>query len=394
MNQFSRIWSLGLLVLCVFFSTFSAEGAVEKKGVWPSGEVISLMLTDVPRSEAVRRLAEEAGFSLVQEGLGQEPVSLSVRGEPAEKVLVLLLGDRDYVVERDGSLVSVRPAAASAPIAPGAAKPVATPANPDEDLFVPERGHVGPDQVVRDVFVLGSVLIEGTVTGSVLVLGGEARFAKGARVREDVIALGGTLDIEDGVEIGGDVAALFGTLKRGAGPEKSCVVCGEEEKKEPWTGFFETLFENLLGAAMVWLLGAALLALTPHRVEILREEIERRPLRGMGLGLLGAFGVLVTVATLVITLIGIPLAIALLFGTLVLGYLGSCVVPLAIGRRLLGERTENPYVHLAAGCVLLFCVLSIPVVGGLLSFLGALLVLGALLRTRGARTRVPPVVIS
>src|SRR5690606_40658919 len=106
-------------------------------------------------------------------------VSVSVRGEPAEKVLVMLLGDRDYVVERDGSLVSVR---AVTPSVQSAAKPVATPTEPDEDLFVPERGHVGPDQVVRDVFVLGSVLIEGTVTGSVLVIGGEARFAKGARV--------------------------------------------------------------------------------------------------------------------------------------------------------------------------------------------------------------------
>jgi len=388
-KPFRRIWSLFALCACLW--TLSAEGAVEKRGVWPSGEVVSLSLSDVPRSEAVRRLAEEAGFSLVQEGLGQEPVSVSVRGEPAEKVLVMLLGDRDYVVERDGSLVSVR---AVTPSVQSAAKPVATPTEPDEDLFVPERGHVGPDQVVRDVFVLGSVLIEGTVTGSVLVIGGEARFAKGARVREDVIALRGTLDIEESVEIG-EVTVLLGTLKRGDGPARSCLACGGEEKKEePWPELFETLFGNLLGTVIGWLVGAVLLALVPHRVEILRAEMERRPLRNMGLGLLGGLGLLVTVATLVLTLIGIPLAVALLFGSVVIGYLGSCVLPLAIGRHLLRERTESPYVQLAAGCALLFCILSIPVLGDLLSFLGALLVLGALLRTRGAHTSPSPVVIS
>ncbi len=390
MKPFHRTWPLFALCACLW--TLSAEGAVEKKGGWPSGEIVSLTLTDVPRSEAARRLAEEAGFSLVQEGLGQEPVSLSVRGEPAEKVLVMLLGDRDYVVERDGSLVSVR--AAAPRVAPDAAKPVATPTQPDEDLFVPERGHVGPDQVVRDVFVLGSVLIEGTVTGSVLVIGGEARLVKGARVREDVIALRGTLDIEEGVEVG-EVAVLFGTLKRGDGPLRSCLACGGEEKdEEPWPELFETLFGNLLGTVIGWLVGAVLLALVPHRVEVLRAEMERRPVRNMGLGLVGGLALLVTVATLILTLIGIPLAVALLFGSVVVGYLGSCVLPLAIGRHLLRERSENPYVQLAAGCALLFCILSVPVVGDLLSFVGALLVLGALLRTRGARATAPPVVIS
>lgn len=387
MNQLARNSLPGVLILLLCLLAFPplAEGAVERKGVWPPNETVSLSLTEVPRSEAVRRLAEEAHLSLVQEGVGQEPVSLSVHAEPADKVLMMLLSDRDYVVERDGTLVSVRSLAPASAMTQNAAKVphVATPTKPDEDLFVPEKGYVGPDQVVRDVFVFGSVVIEGTVTGTVVLFGGKAELRKGSRVREDVIAFGGSLDIDDGVEIGGDVAALFGTLKRGAMPEKSCLAC-VEEKKEPWEDFFETTFGNVAAAAIAWLLGGALIALAPRRVEVLRAEVEGRPLRALGLGLLGALGLLVTVATLAITLIGIPLAVVLFFGTLIVSYLGFCVLPLAVGRRLTGERSRNPYVHQAIGCTLLFAILSIPIVGGLLGFVGTLIALGGLIRTKGA----------
>jgi len=385
---------IALLVLALSFCLLLAPGparaAVEKTGVWPSDERVSLTLTDVPRTEAIRRLADEAGWSVVQQGVDQGVVSLSVQDEPADKVLLMLLSEQSGVVERDGSLVSIRGLPrASQSSSSTAASPLATPTKPDQDLFVPDQGHVGKDQSVRDVFVFGSVLIEGSVTGSVVVFGGEARFEKGARVREDVIAFGGSLDIEDGVEIGGDVAAMFGTLKRGAELPQSCVACVEEEKHDPWADCFGTLFGNLASAAVAWLLGAMLIALVPARVERLRDEIERRPLRNVGLGLLGAVVLLLAAATLAITLIGIPLAIVVVVLTLIATYVTFCVVPLAVGRRLAGQRSENPYVHQALGCVLLFVALSIPVVGGILSFAGTLLALGALVRTRATLIQEP-----
>lgn len=384
MNLLRRLSLLIALVMpCLLLVPHAASAAVERSGVWPADERISLTLTQVPRTEAINRLAQEAGWSLVQQGVAADPVSLSVHGEPADKVLLMLLSGQDGVVERDGSLVSIRGVPIAAQSTPGdqAKLPLATPTKPDEDLFVPEKGHVGKDQRVRDVFVFGSALIEGTVTGSVVVFGGEAQFAKGARVHEDVVAFGGSLDIEDGVEIGGDVAALFGTLKRGASGPQSCVAC-VDEKRDPWAEFFEKLFGNLASAAVAWLLGALLIAFAPLRVERLRSEIELRPWRNVGLGLLGAVGLLLTAATLAITLVGIPLAIVVVVLTLVATYVTFCVVPLAVGRRVAGARSQNPYAHQALGCVLLFLVLSIPVVGGLFSFVGTMLALGALVRTR------------
>lgn len=382
--RLSLFCALALMFELLFLSPL-ARAAVEKKGQWPPNETVSLTLSDVPRSEALGRLATEAHFSLVQEGVGQDPVSLDVHDQPVDRVLMMLLSGRDAVLERDGSLVSVRAVPSSVGALPKTGKNVVTPTKRDEDLFVPDQGYVGPDQVVKDVFVLGSVVIEGTVTGSVAVFGGTAQFRKGARVREDVVAFGGSLDIEDGVEIGGDVAALFGTLKRGAAPSESCVACVDEEE-DLWADVLEAFFGNLASASIAWLLGAGLIALVPRRVEVLLAEIERRPFRNLGFGVLGALGLLVTVATLAITLVGIPLAIVLVVSSLVASYLGLCVLPLAAGRRLAGERSSNPYVHQAIGCVVLFAVLSVPILGGGLVFLATLTALGGLLRTRGAGT--------
>ncbi len=374
---------VALLVACVaLLVPLEAKSEVTRNGQWPSDEKVTLSLEATPRGEAVQRLADALGWSLIAEGLNDAPVSVEVRDQPADKVLTLLLAGGDYTVERDASLVSVRPKTPAADSGP--AKRVQSPSGkPEEDLFITEEGYVGKDQVVRDLFVVGSAVVEGTVTGSVVVFGGKAKLARGARVSKDVIAFGGSIEIEDGVDVGGDVAALFGTLRRGDGPNEQCVTC-EDEKPEPWHAFFSELFSNLTRALIAWLLGAIMLAVAAARVNLLREELERRPLRNLGVGLLTFAGGLLLIATLVFTLVGIPLAILSVVAGIAATYLAFSALPLAVGRRLLGQRSENPYLQLGVGCGVLFLVLCIPVVGSLASVAGAFVTLGALASTRVA----------
>ncbi len=65
-------------------------------------------------------------------------------------------------------------------------------------------------------------------------------------------------------------------------------------------------------------------------------------------------------------------------------YLAFAALPLAVGRRLIGKRSSNPYAHLAVGCGALFLVLCVPVVGAIVSLSGAFMALGALFSTRVA----------
>lgn len=371
-----------MLVAGLAWLASTARAEVVRVGQWPVEENISLSLDASPRKEAVQKLASMAGWSLITEGLDDTAVSVDVRDQPADKVLTLLLAGGDYEVTREGTLVSVRPRAGVSP-APGA-KPLQTPdGKPGEDLFVTERGYVGKDQVVRDLFVVGSAVVEGHVTGSVVLFGGTAHLVRGARVSKDVIAFGGSIEIDDGVEIGGDVAALFGALRRGDGPSKECSTC-DETKPDEWSEFFTALFSNLTSAVMAWLLGALMLALGGTRLNLLREEIERRPLRNLGVGAVTLVAALILTVTLVLTLLGIPLAVLLVVVGVTATYLAFSALPLAVGRKLAGKRSSNPYVHLAAGCGVLFVVLCVPVAGGLVSGLGGLVALGALSSTRGA----------
>lgn len=371
-----------LLATLVLVAPGTAKSEVVRRGEWPAEEKVTLSFDATPRREAVQRLAAVAGWSLIAEGLNDAPVSVDVRDQSADKVLTLLLAGGDFVVERDGSLVSVHPEAAEEDAA--TPRVLQTPSGkPGEDLMITETGLVGKDQVVRDLFVVGSAVVEGTVTGSVVVFGGKAKLIRGAHVSKDVIAFGGSIEIEDGVDVGGDVAALFGTMRRGDGPNKQCVTC-VDEAPDPKQEFFGKLFSHLTSAVIIWLLGAIMLATATSRVNLLREEIERRPLRSLGVGILTLGAALLVIVTLVFTLLGIPLAVLSAVTGVAATYLAFTALPLAVGRRLAHKRSANPYVHLAVGCGVLFVVLCIPVAGPLASVAGAFIALGALSATRVA----------
>lgn len=401
------LWvALALMVL----TPFDLGAEVRRTGAWPHDETISLSARGVSRAEAVGRLAEQANWSLVSGDLGNETVYVDVKDQPATKVLELLLADARYVAHRDNRLVSIE--RESTPSGSGVSSASESSSDPDssvtrapsgapspgpapippavafgkkgEDLLITETVRVEKDQVFRDVLVWrGSAIIEGTVTGSVAVFGGTAMLAEGAYVREDVFTIGGTVDIQNGAQVDGEVDAIFGTLRKDSQVNVNCTTC-EEESQDWWTTFFHQFFERLTGASLFWLFGALLVALAFGRVERVRTEVLQRPLRCAGLGFLGFLCLFLILATLAVTLIGIPLAVlsGVIAGLSV--YAGFCIVLLTVGGVLLRNRSTNPYLHLAVGCGLFFLVGWIPVAGPLICIPIVLIALGSLIASRGA----------
>ncbi|HTN83632.1 MAG TPA: hypothetical protein VL242_08105, partial [Sorangium sp.] len=99
----------------------AATAEVIRKGSWPEVEPkVSLEVRGEPRNEALRRVAREAGWSLVLNMPPGVVVELHVQGQPADKVLELLLADGSYVATRDGDLIAIAPA----PAAPRSAGPL------------------------------------------------------------------------------------------------------------------------------------------------------------------------------------------------------------------------------------------------------------------------------
>jgi len=87
----------------------SAAAEVKREGDWPETEKkVSLDLGNTRRDVALKKLADEAGWSVVSSGVGSDPISVSVKDQPASKLLDVVLSDGKYVAKRDGTLVSIK----------------------------------------------------------------------------------------------------------------------------------------------------------------------------------------------------------------------------------------------------------------------------------------------
>lgn len=452
-NRARMAWcGRGLLAAAAALSlSMPALAAVRREGVWPEKEpTVSLDLKRVPRDEAIKSLAEAAGWSVVVHAPAGDPVDVHVKDQPAGKVLDLLLMDGNYVANRDGALIAVvrgeaasadaprgNPTAAS-PIAPPA--PLAPPAPPAPPRAAPEpppppapplappapsvRGgnrvvtvenlKIPKGEVVHDVSVFGGSLdVYGAVTGDISLMGGSVRVHEGARVMGDVEAAGGTLIVENGARIDGDVEMLGGSVKQG----ETAIIGGEvktngreikvdvdfdddpplaaeheaREHREPTlarsarsTGsrIAHRAGKALTSMSLLFVVGAVLLALASGRMEKLKVEVAARPMRSFAMGVVGVIAGAALLVALCVTIIGIPFAIIGLLAAFMAAWAGICAVLETVGGALLGHRTRNNYVHLAAGCGVFLVLTSIPYVAGFAIAAVVLTGIGVLVATR------------
>ena len=266
--------------------------------------------------------------------------------------------------------------------------------------------HIAKDEVARDVVVFGGNLdIEGEATGDVTVFGGNVRIHDGAHVRHDANVFGGTLTVDKGAHIDGDVGVVGGELHRdpGAHVGGDVTATGMDDEKDddadtatpasplkpsrpPWllASPLEHAAHGVRLAAVLFVIGTALIALLGRRMDSLRGEVAMRPMRSIALGLVGSMGFGVLLVALCVTIIGIPIAFVVAIAA-VFAVLGAmCAVLSVVGEALLRHKTENPYVHLAVGCALFVAVSWIPWVGTLVVSAVILAAIGVLVATRGA----------
>jgi hypothetical protein len=445
----TKVAAAAIVGLATMTAASVAEARVRHEGEWPSQQkAVTLDLEGVTRTKALEKLADAAGWSIVVRTPPGDSMRVHVKGQPADKVLDVILSDSDtdYVAKWEGGIIVVAPdadsggAGAPAPaagdaapassvpgVAPVAAAPPVPPAPPAPPAPVGsgiqihigkggseiEEPHArGKDRTVmggnvriakgeraRDVTVFGgNVEIEGDVTGDVSVFGGNVHLFDGSHVRGDATVFGGELELDNGSRVDGDVGALGGHVDRkpGAAVGGSVSVKGGDEDdsaseapssppKPPLSlggRVLSTISGGVRFAAVLFVIGTVLIALAGRRMEMLRGEAATRPMRSVALGLLGLLVTIFVVVALCVTVIGIPVAIVgLLLGVFAaLG--GICAVLSVVGEGLLRHKTQNPYVHLAVGC-LLFVVLSwIPWVGGFVVLGTVLAGIGVLVATR------------
>lgn len=178
------------------------------------------------------------------------------------------------------------------------------------------------------------------VNGEVVAIFGNVR-VRGA-VEGDVVAVMGSVELDDSARVGGDVVAVGGLVRAAPsaevqGESVSIPIFGHP-RWAPWL----PLAAGLISLALFLVLGAIVAALFPERVARVAMTASRRTFLSLVLGA-ATFPLLpILVVLLVITVIGIPVAILVLFLypiAALVGYIASCAL---IGARFRSRPVTEP----------------------------------------------------
>jgi len=302
----------------------------------------------------------------------------------------------------------------------------------DGDLFV-AGGNVTVDgQVSGDVLAAGGdITINGIVNGDIRVAGGNITL--GGKVGHNVTAAGGNVTIAKEGVIAGSLTAMSGNLtvdgkiaknvkasagraminslvggnveamtdNLGLGPTatisgnlryisqnpatigKGATVSGTVAHDVPMAA--KPLFELGLKASIllklvlflpIFALGFTIMKLAPRSSQALADQVANHYVRNFFVGLAMWMIGWVVAIILMATIIGIPLALILMFMLLVYLYLSLFPVSLALGRRLVKDNSD--VIQLAAGMGLLFVISFVPIAGKLALFVATFVGLASL----------------
>lgn len=255
----------------------------------------------------------------------------------------------------------------------------------------------------------------GTVTGSVEGAAGSVTIA--GEVGEDLGIAAGSLEIAETATVGGDVdtgAGSFsldgrvdGTVRVGAGSvllgssasvggdflydgdlerAEGATVDGEVRQDSSISGAeFDSLpavagwLFTAYTLALTLVFGAILLLLMPGVAAAAALDTRERPARTAGAGLVALIAGPALFVALLLTVVGIPLALLWILVYVLLLIVGFVLGEYAVGAWLLSLADyENRWLALLVGVLVVFALGRVPFVGGLVEFVVVLLGLGAL----------------
>jgi hypothetical protein len=220
-----------------------------------------------------------------------------------------------------------------------------------DDVIIDEGEVVGGDAVA----ILGSVLVNGTLEGDAVAVGGTVTVGPHGRVDGDAVGIGGGVSKDPGGVIRGERVSIgrgghwAGTWDRGG--------FTRYHRPFPW-GFF-----SRGGRLLMWIVWTIMLVL----LALLITAVARRPVETISMkakheafkmGLIGlAAWLLLGPAMLlfIVTIIGIPIGLLVLPMVFALALLvGYTAVSLAVGERFGGGANgRSPYVSVAIGILVL-----------------------------------------
>ncbi len=221
-------------------------------------------------------------------------------------------------------------------------------------------GHVGADLSCNG----GSVVIGGTIDGNTTICADDIRILQSARIQGD-------LEYTSDKEIEIPAGTVIGD-----------VVYKRSEKKVE--DIYSKTTSSIISFLSILLIGLLMVRFTGNTTIRVSDTIATQILKSLGSGVLLLIAIPLIAMILMITVIGIPLGLIVLFAYIVILYISKIFVGLAIGRRIVTyakKEISSPYWHLVVGLIVIAFATRIPLVGFLISLIVILAGLGALVMT-------------
>lgn len=408
-----------------------AEEPVLKGFDRPSGKRFTGEFDDTPVDEALRAIAKSAELSIViPRGHRHERVSADFRNAAVEDALRAVLQQGGLVAELQGTVISVRepgPFSGLAALGRGIGREAERRANEamreaDREMRRAEReaeraerrdgrarGHdrdrvvrgdvvIRAGETVQDVVAIrGSVKLDpGAEARDVVAILGSVTLEPGARAR-DAVAVGGDLHVRAGAQIDGDAVSVGGDVHA----DPSAEIRGETTSVgipalsglaglvgsrslfgKPSSPLW-AIGQVLAKFVVYFVIGLLLFTLFPRRIDSVAAGFAAHPWKSILTGLLGLVLAPILVVLLAVTIIGIPLVPVAALLVVAAAVFGFTALAMYVGRRLPLTVSRNAQMlQLALGTAIVVAVTSIPFLGWMAWVAAALLVFGAVLRTR------------
>lgn len=234
----------------------------------------------------------------------------------------------------------------------------------------------------------GPVTVEdqGKVKGDVVAFGGDVVLKPRAEVGGDAVSFGGKVVRESGARVGGQVVSFGGSGLSQAVAARA-VGAARPPSSQSSGGESSSLAGFLLQFASLFGLGFVLMMFAPQRLKAVEAELAAAPVRNGVIGLLATIASVPLTLFLVLTVVGIP--VALVFWVLAALAVVASLVVLSnlLGAKLPAFRLKKTQASaLALGILAMLLLSRIPVLGPLVVGTAVTATLGAIVRTRFGQT--------
>lgn len=250
----------------------------------------------------------------------------------------------------------------------------------------------------------GNIYLNGKVERNVTLAGGSITLSPNASIAGNLTAAGGQLNV--GNNTGGDINAAVGRLVLNSGAKVNGNVTYWSENKaniHAEASVSGRVTQNIpprrnehaksgraaaslftavkvFGLFSALVVGFILIKLLPEYTGRVASSVANHWLLSLGIGLLTLVVTPVLVFLLLVTIIGIPIAVLWLVFVFFEMWLAKIFVSLALGRTVMARSGQNwsSYLLLTLGLLAYYVVGIIPVIGGLFDFIVGLIGLGSI----------------